>query len=226
MFVHVETRRRSSVRWATGLIVLLCLVGYVGLELLTPARRAGLLVDWGVVPAQWFDGQASAWHTDASWLRLCTATFLHVSWAHLLSNILFLAIFGWPAERALGSLRFLALFIIGGAVANLAGASTLAGSHSPIVGCSGAVSAVLGVYITLFPRANLGLVLPLGLYFEFVRAPAFLLIGIWILLQLLFSYSGAGHGAVVWWAHIAGFLFGIVFALLSRTVVRKRMHSL
>jgi membrane associated rhomboid family serine protease len=77
----------------------------------------------------------------------------------------------------------------------------------------------------LFPRARLGLVLPLGLYLEFVRVPAALLIGLWVLLQLLFTYAGPGFGAVVWWCHIAGFLVGIVFALLSRDAVARRLRG-
>jgi membrane associated rhomboid family serine protease len=94
----------------------------------------------------------------------------------------------------------------------------------PIIGCSGAVSAVVGTYVALFPRAKLGLVLPLGLYLEFVRVPAYLLIGIWVLLQLLFSYAGPSYGAYVWWAHIGGFMVGLVFALFSRDAVARRLR--
>jgi membrane associated rhomboid family serine protease len=156
---------------------------------------------------------------------LLTALFIHVAWVHLLSNLLFLVIFGLSAERALGSSRFLALFLLGGVFANLVGALTLSDVTRPIIGCSGAVSAVVGAYLALFPRARLGLVLPLGLYLEFVRVPASLLIGIWVLLQLLFTYAGPGFGAVVWWCHIAGFVFGIVFALLSRDAIVRRLRG-
>ena len=162
--------------------------------------------------------------TDPALLRLFTALFIHVEWTHLLGNLLFLAIFGLPAERSMGSLRFLTLFLVGGMASNLVGALSLAGVLRPIIGCSGAVSAVLGAYVALFPRARLGLVLPLGLYLEFVRVPAFLLIGIWVLLQLLFSYAGPSYGAVVWWTHIAGFLFGLLFALFSRDAIVRRMR--
>jgi len=128
-------------------------------------------------------------------------------------------------SRSLGSPRFLLLFLLGGVVANLIGAISLTGARVAIIGCSGAVSAVVGAYVTLFPRAKLGLVLPLGLYLEFVRVPAFVLIGIWALVQLLFSYAGASYGAVVWWTHIGGFLFGIVFALFSRGAIAKRLRG-
>ncbi|HJU25215.1 MAG TPA: rhomboid family intramembrane serine protease, partial [Rhodanobacteraceae bacterium] len=158
-------------------------------------------------------------------LRPLTSLFMHADWLHLLGNLLFLVIFGLPAERALGSRRFLVLFLVGGAFANLVGAWTLSGQSRPIVGCSGAVSAILGAYLALFPRAQLGLVLPLGLYFQFIRVPAALLIGMWVLLQLLFTWAGPAFGTVVWWAHIAGFGFGILFAVVSRGAVERRLRE-
>ncbi|MGA9421916.1 MAG: rhomboid family intramembrane serine protease, partial [Rhodanobacteraceae bacterium] len=151
--------------------------------------------------------------------------FIHADWLHLTGNLLFLIVFGVTAERALGFGRFLLLFVIGGALANLVGALTLAGTSAPIVGSSGAVSAVVGAYLALFPRARLGLVLPLGLFLEFVRVPAPLLIGFWILLQLMFTYVGPAFGAVAWWTHIAGFLIGLLFALLSRGAVARRLRG-
>lgn len=227
MFVQVDTRRRSRFQWATLLLVLLCVVSFVGLALTRAPERVSLLLEWGTIPANVFDADAPLWSqlADPAVLRLLTALFIHVAWVHLLSNLLFLVIFGLPAERALGSARFLLLFLLGGIVANLVGALTLAGVRLPIIGCSGAVSAVLGAYAALFPRARLGLVLPLGLYLEFVRVPAFLLIAIWVLLQLLFSYAGPSYGAVVWWTHIAGFLFGVLFALFSREGIARRLRG-
>lgn len=227
MFVHVETRRRSRVQWATLLLVSLCVLAFLGLAAMPSPQRVSLLLQWGTVPANIFDAHEPilAQLRDPALLRLLTALFIHVAWLHLLSNLLFLVIFGLPAERSLGSLRFLLLFLLGGIVANLVGALSLAGVGRPIIGCSGAVSAVLGTYVALFPRARLGLVLPLGLYLEFVRVPAFLLIGIWVLLQLLFSYAGPSYGAVVWWTHIAGFLFGVVFALFSREAIARRLRG-
>jgi membrane associated rhomboid family serine protease len=226
LFVHVETRRRRQWQWATLLIVIVCVLCFVWLALLPLPRRIAVLQEWGTVPASIFNAHEPLWPqlTDPSLLRLFTALFIHVTWLHLLSNLLFLVIFGLPGERVLGSLRFLLLFVIGGIVANLIGALSLAGVRLPIIGCSGAVSAVVGTYVALFPRARLGLVLPLGLYLEFVRVPAFLLIGIWVLLQLLFSYAGPSYGAYVWWAHIGGFVFGLVFALFSRDAIARRLR--
>ncbi|HVC16379.1 MAG TPA: rhomboid family intramembrane serine protease [Rhodanobacter sp.] len=209
------------------LIVSVCVLCFVGLVLTPAPQRIALLLEWGTVPANIFDPHQAFLPqlADPALLRLFTALFIHVAWLHLLSNLLFLVIFGLPGERALGSLRFLSLFVFGGIVANLIGALSLTGVHLPIIGCSGAVSAVVGTYAALFPRARLGLVLPLGLYLEFVRVPAFLLIGIWVVLQLLFSYAGPSYGAHVWWAHIGGFLFGLIFAFFSRQSIARRVRG-
>lgn len=227
MFVHVETRRRSTLPWATLLIVGLCVLCFVWLASTPISRRLSLLLEWGTVPANIFNPHEALLPqlTDPALLRLFTALFIHVTWLHLLSNLLFLVIFGLPGERTLGSLRFLTLFVVGGIAANLIGALSLTGVRLPIIGCSGAVSAVVGTYVVLFPRTRLGLVLPLGLYLQFVKVPAYLLIGIWVLLQLLFSYVGPSYGAYVWWAHIGGFVFGVMFALLSREPIARRLRG-
>ncbi|WP_233840113.1 rhomboid family intramembrane serine protease [Dyella sp. 2HG41-7] len=208
------------------LLVFVCVIMFMLLALMPQPRRVTFLLEWGTIPANIFDAHQPIWQQlrDPALLRLVTALFIHVAWLHLLSNLLFLMIFGVPAERTLGSVRFLVLFLLGGVVANLAGAISLAGVIRPIIGCSGAVSAILGAYVSLFPRARLGLVLPLGFYLEFVRVPAFLLIGLWALLQLLFSYVGPSYGGYAWWTHVAGFLFGALFALMSRDAIMRRMR--
>lgn len=220
MFVQLESRRRSRFPWATWLLTALCVGCFLALSLASPELRLDWIMDWGVVPTRLLD---APWFAPRL-AQLFTALFVHADWLHLLSNLLFLLIFGLPAERALGSGRFLLLFLLGGALANLAGAASLAGVRDAIVGCSGSVSAVVGVYLGLFPRARLGVVLPLGAYLEFVRVPALVLIGLWVLLQLLFSWVGAGYGTVVWWTHLAGFAFGLLFAMWSRPALAKRQR--
>ena len=144
---------------------------------------------------------------------------------HLLGNLVFLLIFGLPAERVMGAGRFLVLFLLGGAVANLAAVLLIGGPDRLVIGASGAVSAVIGAYLALFPNAKLGVVLPLGLFLQFIRTPAPLLIGIWALLQVVFAYIGPAFGAVAWAAHIAGFAFGVVFALAVRAGVARRLRK-
>ena len=191
----------------------------------TSGEQRALVMGWGALSGGFMSPDAwPAALQDGRALRLVTALFLHADWAHLLGNLVFLLIFGLPAERAMGPWRFLGLFLLGGAVANLAAALTIGAPDRIIIGASGAVSAVIGAYLALFPRAKLGVVLPLGLFLEFVRAPASLLIGIWALLQVVFAYIGPTLGAVAWWAHLAGFAFGVVFAVLVRAAIARRLR--
>ena len=225
MFVSLPSRRKPPVRWATPALLVLLSATFCWALTLGEAAKAHLLTQWGaltggmVAPEVWL-----ASLQRGTVLRLFTALFLHADWAHLLGNLVFLLIFGLPAERAMGPWRFLLLFLLGGAMANLAAVLTIDNPDRVVIGASGAVSAVIGAYLALFPGARLGVVLPLGLFLEFVRVPAFLLIGLWVLLQVLFAYSGPAFGAVAWPAHIAGFLFGVVFALLTKAAIARRLR--
>ena len=222
MFVKVEQRQRKQPPWATIAIIAICVAMFLWLAIEPVDVRSQLLRQWGTVPAVLASESVPL---PLRLLRLLTALFIHADWLHLIGNLLFLMIFGLSAERVLGSRRFLTLFLLGGALANLAGALMLANASAPIIGSSGAVSAIVGAYFALFPRARLGLVLPLGLFLEFVRIPAAALIGFWILLQILFTFAGPTFGAVVWWTHIAGFAVGILFALVSRPGIARRLRQ-
>ena len=227
MFVSLPSRRKPPVRWATPALLVLLSATFCWALTLGEAAKAHLLTQWGaltggmVAPEVWL-----ASLQRGTVLRLFTALFLHADWAHLLGNLVFLLIFGLPSERVMGPWRFLLLFLLGGAVANLAAVLTIDNPDRVVIGASGAVSAVIGAYLALFPGARLGVVLPLGLFLEFVRAPAFLLIGIWAALQVLFAYIGPAFGAVAWAAHVAGFLFGVLFALLVRAGIARRLRRL
>jgi membrane associated rhomboid family serine protease len=115
--------------------------------------------------------------------------------------------------------------MVGGALANLAAALLMESPGRVIIGASGGISALVGAYLVLFPKARLGVVVPLGLWLEFVRAPAALLIGLWALLQLIFSFVGPSFGAVAWWAHLAGFVIGALMAMLFRPGVARRRQG-
>lgn len=120
MFVDVPGRRRAHLRWVTPVLVVACVACYLWLMLSDFATRMAVLEAWGTVPARLFqsDRIMEGW----LWLRPFSSLFMHADWMHLLGNMLFLVIFGLPAERALGSRRFLVLFLVGGAFANLMGA--------------------------------------------------------------------------------------------------------
>lgn len=225
MFVSIPSRQKAPMRWAVPLLFVLLWACFLLAAMLPDPAEQRLVLDWGALsggmaaPSEWL----ASLH-DGRVARLFTALFLHADWAHLLGNLVFLLIFGLSAERAIGPWRLLAVFLLGGAVANLAAAIVIGTPDRLIIGASGAVSALIGAYLALFPSARLGVVLPLGLFLQFVRVPASLLIGIWALLQLIFTFIGPAFGAVAWSAHLAGFAFGAVFALVARAGIARRMR--
>ena len=225
MFVSIPTRHHKQLRWATPLLFALLWGAYLWASTRPEDARRLWLLDWGALTGG--EAIAGTWHGlwfEGQWMRLFSALFLHADWAHLLGNLVFLLIFGLPAERVMGAGRLLVLFLLGGAAANLAAVLLIGGPDRLVIGASGAVSALIGAYLALFPGARLGVVLPLGLFLQFVRAPASLLIGIWALLQVVFAYIGPAFGAVAWAAHIAGFGFGVLFALVVRAGIARRMR--
>lgn len=148
---------------------------------------------------------------------LFSALFLHVDWIHLIGNLAYFWAFGISVEKAVGNGRFLFLFLILGGMANLYTAWHLQAMHGvPVIGASGGVSAVIGIYLGLFPRRRMGLWLPLGLYLQFARVPAILVIGSWFILQLLYSAFGPASQQVAWAAHLSGFALGLLTAVLLR----------
>ena len=225
VFLSVPSRQKTPPRWVTPLLFAVLWACFTWLSVLPPTTQQTLLLDWAALSGG-LASLADAWQSlrDGAGLRLVTALFLHADWAHLLGNLVFLLIFGLPAERSMGPWRFLALFLLGGAVANLAAVVTIGTTDRLIIGASGAVSALIGAYLALFPGARLGVVVPLGLFLQFVRVPAALLIGVWALLQLVFTFIGPAFGAVAWSAHLAGFAFGGAFALIARAGIARRMR--
>lgn len=226
MFVSIPSRKKPGLRWAVPLLLAALWLAFLWSVSRPDEARQSLWLDWGALstglehPRDWW-----AALRDGSALRLFTALFLHANWSHLLGNLVFLLIFGMPAERVLGPWRLLLLFLLGGAAANLAALYAMGTPDRIIIGASGAVSALMGSYLALFPGARLGVVLPLGLFLEFVRAPAFLLIGIWAGLQVLFAYIGPSFGMVAWSAHLAGFLFGIGYGLYVHAAIARKLRK-
>lgn len=225
-FASHRAQRLRHPPYATVLISLLCLFAFAVYLGLSPLMQQALIDMGGMQPsavAGLFEyprtgDRAAAWN-------LVTALFLHASWLHLLGNLLYFWVFGIKVEQQMGWLGMLLLFLAGGALANLMVALRLPGLETPIIGASGAISAVVGAYLGLFPRRHIGLFLPLGLYLQFARVPALFVIGSWFTLQLLYTAFGPIDAAVAWWTHLAGFVLGISFALAARGIALLRQHK-
>ncbi|MBT5861137.1 MAG: rhomboid family intramembrane serine protease, partial [Alphaproteobacteria bacterium] len=150
-------------------------------------------------------------------LSIVTSMFLHGSWMHLGGNMLYLWIFGNNVEDAMGHVRF-ALFYLGcGAAAALAQAAQDPSSTVPMIGASGAIGGVLGAYILLHPHARILVVIPFGFLIP-LRIPAFVVLGVWFIFQFIATASSSGDegGGVAYWAHIGGFLAGLVLVLVLK----------
>ncbi|MFI9758315.1 rhomboid family intramembrane serine protease [Streptomyces sp. NPDC051963] len=160
---------------------------------------------WGVVPAELFEGSARAVFTPA------TALFLHGSWVHLLGNMLFLYVFGVMTEERMGRLQFTLFYLGCGYLALLAYASANADSEQSLVGASGAISAVLGAFLYLFPGARVTSLLPF-LFFLPLRFPAWVVLPFWAALQWLAAARVSQGPSVAYLAHLAGFGLGLCYA--------------
>ncbi len=151
-----------------------------------------------------------------SYLTLFTSIFIHAGFIHLLSNMLFLWIFGDNVEDKLGHINYLFLYFFSGVVSVITHSLTDLSSGVPLVGASGAISGVLGAYFVFFPRARILTFVFLGWLATVVALPAYVFLGIWIVLQLLYGVTGLATqdllGGVAWWAHIGGFITGYTWA--------------
>ena len=206
-------------------ISLLCIFALFMYTGLSPVMQQAMIDVGGMQPssisALLGESPASWW--DISALSVMTSLFIHASWLHLLGNLAYLWVFGIKVEQRLGSVGIILIFLLGGALANVIVALRVPQLDTPIIGASGAVSAVVGAYLGLFPGRRIGLFLPLGLYLQFARVPALLVIGSWFTLQLLYTVFGPINGAVAWWTHLAGFALGLSFALVARALAQIRV---
>jgi membrane associated rhomboid family serine protease len=207
---------------STSMVCILALLMYTGLS---PLMQQAMIEMGGMHPsslsALLHQNPASWWSWSA--LGLVTSLFIHASWLHLLGNLAYLWVFGIKVEQRLGAVGMTLIFLLGGALANVIVALRLPQLDTPIIGASGAISAVVGAYLGLFPGRRIGLFLPLGVYLQFARVPALLVIGSWFTLQLLYTVFGPINGEVAWWTHLAGFALGLSFALIARALAQVRL---
>lgn len=176
----------------------------------------GFIKIYGLVPARYSIPQISAYFTTGQqFLSFLTFMFLHGGFLHLLGNMWFLYIFGDNVEDRLGPFRYLVFYLLCGLASGISHLVINWHSVIPTIGASGAIAGVMGAYFILYPRAKVLTLVPIFIFFQFIELPAFLFLGIWFLFQFL-SAAGASAqaGGIAWWAHIGGFVFGIVFLKL------------
>jgi membrane associated rhomboid family serine protease len=199
----LPTRRPPYLTWALIAANILC---FLYESSVIDAGYVHFVSDWGFVPARFLADPGA----DA--VTLVTTMFLHGGWLHLLGNMWFLWIFGDNIEDRLGRLPFLAFYFGCGVVATAAQLLIDPGSTVPMIGASGAIAGVLGGYVMLYPSARVLSTIPPFFFLRF-ELPAWVVIGEWFLLQLsqgLSSLAAPGQGGVAFFAHIGGFLAGVL----------------
>jgi membrane associated rhomboid family serine protease len=200
--------------------------------------------DWGSIPACLTERFGFDPETDPRLLAgVCpegervlatpfTSMFLHGGWLHLIGNLVFLWVFGDNVEDAMGHARYAVFYLVVGLIASASHIFMNQNDFIPAIGASGAVAGVLGAYLVLYPRATVAAILPIFILFLFpFRVPAVLLIGFWFLLQLfsgiaaITSTDVTGAGGIAWFAHIGGFIAGVLLVRVF-TIGRGRRGRL
>lgn len=187
---------------------------------------------YGLVPARYSVPQLASYFTTGQQIvAFMTFMFLHGGFLHLLGNMWSLYIFGDNVEDRLGHFRYLIFYLLCGLLSGLSHLSLNWHSEIPTIGASGAIAGVMGAYIILYPKAKILTLIPIFFFLHFVELPAFVFLGIWFLLQFMSAAGSSAQAAgIAWWAHIGGFIFGIIllklFELLPQVSAEKKFRSL
>jgi len=229
MFPLRDTVRARSFPIINIAIILVNVLIFLFESALGPNQLDRLISVFGLMPAE------VSMFRPLTWITLFTSMFLHGSWFHLISNMWALFIFGDNVEDRMGPLRYLVFYLFSGVVAGLVHAAVTnyffgTGSmqaNLPTVGASGAIAGILGGYLILYPKARVITLVPLFILPWFIEISAYVYLGFWFLTQLfpgLLSLGAVGDfggamGGVAWWAHIGGFVNGM---LMVRLFIRPR----
>lgn len=185
---------------------------YAFVTQLTSPNFEAVVMSFGFVPAQF------NFFESASYSSIFTSMFMHGNLIHLISNLWFLHIFGDNVEDELGHFKYLLFYLAGGAAATLAQYFIDPSTSLPLIGASGAISAVSGAYFVLHAKARVETLIPFFFIWDVVELPARFMLGYWFVVQLLNGFASVGQtgGGIAFFAHVGGFVFGYLFAKTVR----------
>lgn len=204
LYNTVRSRRFPFVNWM--LILLNGLIFYYELTLGEEKLRR-FIFDWGLIPARLTSDYAG------SWMTIFTSMFLHGGWVHILGNMWTLFIFGDNVEDRMGHGRYFIFYLLSGVAAALLQTYLLPASSTPLIGASGAIAGVLGAFLILYPQARIASLVPILFIFTLIEIRAVIFLGLWFVLQIFSGWlalHGAATNGIAWWAHIGGFVFGML----------------
>ena len=192
-------------------IIVVCIIIWFWQSGLSYQDNNTVIINFGLTPKVFLSGPLLSFFT------LFTSMFMHGGFMHLAGNMLYLWIFGDNIEGALGHFRFVIFYFLCGTAAAFTQILSAPDSTIPMIGASGAVSGVLGAYLIFYPRARIRTFVFLGIFITFLRLPAVLLLGFWILGQVISAiFSNPGSPGVAWFAHLGGFFMGMLLAPLLK----------
>ena len=214
-----------------ALIVANFLVFFYELSLSTQGSQLDSFIQsYSLVPCEYTVRCTPSGTPSPLWITLFTSMFLHAGWAHILGNMVFLFVFGLHVERSMGGARYLVFYLLCGLGADALEIAASASSSLPGLGASGAISGVLAGYVVLYPGSHVRTLIPLGFFFFTARIPAWVFIGVWFAMQLIYgaaSISQVNAGGVAYSAHVGGFLSGLLLVRLfaqAHRVDRLRIY--
>ncbi|MGQ9674263.1 MAG: rhomboid family intramembrane serine protease [Chloroflexota bacterium] len=214
MIPFSDSVRARGFPWVNVTIIMACVLVFF-YELTLGPRVDAFAMQWGATPLLVSRYLSHGLGGLGPPMTLVTALFVHAGWLHLGGNLLFLWIFGDNVEDRLGHLRYLLFYLAGGVAANLVQIYATPASPIPLVGASGAIAAVLGAYLVMYPRAWVSVLVPIFFFLLPIQLPVILMLGIWFVSQLTSGLAAITEvsqatGGVAWWAHVGGFVFGMV----------------
>lgn len=211
-----DTTPRHSFPFITVLLIVANFIVFFHQISLSPAAGDAFIRMYGLVPRRIELAMAGRHYSLVqAFVPLFTCMFLHGGWLHIIGNMWFLWIFGGNVEDRMGSASYLIFYVICGLGSGISQVAFSWGSAIPSIGASGAISGVLGAYILFFPRSRILSLVPLLIIWFLARIPAWIFIGLWFIVEFL---SGLGSlttetsGGIAWWAHVGGFLLGVILA--------------
>jgi membrane associated rhomboid family serine protease len=212
---------RRQIFWSSTFALIVLNTAVFVYELLLAHSINRFILTFGLIPARYTTPHGGLILTGlaAFVVPVFTSMFIHGGWLHLLGNMLFLFVFGRSIEDRFGHGQFLLLYLLSGFGAAIVHILFNMGSRVPTIGASGAIAGILGAYLVSFPTARITTLIPLFIFFWTVRIPAFLVLVYWFAIQFLAGHQqmlaieSATRGGVAWWAHVGGFILGILLAL-------------
>jgi membrane associated rhomboid family serine protease len=205
-----ENPTRTFAFVTVAIIALNALVFWHELTLPNTGQVEAFFANFSLTPARLTHAPS-----PATFSTIFTSMFMHGGWLHIIGNMLFLWIFGNNIEDSVGHFKFIFFYLLCGVAAAAAQVAIAPDSTVPMIGASGAISGVLGAYMLLFPRARVLVLFPIFIFWRLFYVPAVLMLIVWFGMQLLSGWAtlGSAEGGVAFWAHVGGFVAGMVLIL-------------